>query len=223
MASTVSEMAMLDGPIEERKETKPRKTRQEVLSKELESATSRDQVMGALVDWLKERFEVGVVFIHRENELVGCTGFGSERVQDSVKTIKMSPKRDPVLSRVLETGIYHLGALKGSELVYSDVQIGPSVDGFVPPHAFFDCAADMWMIGAFDPIEGTDTVGVFNNGCDGTTPCPGDIDGNGMVDGADLTILLGNWGGSGDGDLDGSGTVDGADLTILLGGWGACP
>ena len=42
------------------------------------------------------------------------------------------------------------------------------------------------------------------------------------VDGADLTILLGDWGGSGSADFDGSGAVDGADLTILLGTWGAC-
>ena len=52
--------------------------------------------------------------------------------------------------------------------------------------------------------------------------CPGDLDGNGAVDGADLTILLGDWGGSGSADFDGSGAVDGADLTILLGTWGAC-
>ena len=56
----------------------------------------------------------------------------------------------------------------------------------------------------------------------GSNDCPGDLDGNGAVDGADLTILLGNWGGGGDGDLDGNGAVDGADLTILLGNWGLC-
>ena len=56
----------------------------------------------------------------------------------------------------------------------------------------------------------------------GVTACPGDLDGNGAVDGADLTILLGNWGGDGTGDLDGSGSIDGADLTILLGNWGLC-
>jgi glucose/arabinose dehydrogenase len=53
------------------------------------------------------------------------------------------------------------------------------------------------------------------------TPNPNDLNNDGLVDGADLGILLGNWGGSGTGDLDNSGTVDGADLGILLGGWGA--
>ncbi|MDZ4754920.1 MAG: hypothetical protein SGJ11_10550 [Phycisphaerae bacterium] len=52
--------------------------------------------------------------------------------------------------------------------------------------------------------------------------CVGDIDGNSQVDGADLAILLGNWGGAGDGDFDSSGEVDGADLAILLGAWGPC-
>jgi len=52
-------------------------------------------------------------------------------------------------------------------------------------------------------------------------PCPADLDGNGLVDGADLGLLLGDWGGPG-GDLDGNGTTDGADLGLLLGAWGPC-
>ena len=46
-----------------------------------------------------------------------------------------------------------------------------------------------------------------------------DLDANGLVDGADLAILLGAWGKSGAADLDGSGAVDGADLSRLLGAW----
>jgi agmatine/peptidylarginine deiminase len=52
--------------------------------------------------------------------------------------------------------------------------------------------------------------------------CPGDLDGSGVIDAADLAILLGAWGGFGPSDLDGNGTVDAADLAILLGGWGSC-
>ena len=54
-------------------------------------------------------------------------------------------------------------------------------------------------------------------------PCPQDLDGNGVVDGGDLTGLLGNWNQSGTGDLDENGTVDGADILLLLGAWGTCP
>lgn len=53
-------------------------------------------------------------------------------------------------------------------------------------------------------------------------PEPCDLTGDGQVDGADLGLLLGNWGGSGVGDLDGDGAVDGADLGQLLGAWGGC-
>jgi hypothetical protein len=47
----------------------------------------------------------------------------------------------------------------------------------------------------------------------------GDLNGDFRVDGADLGILLGQWGGPGSGDLNGDGRVDGADLGILLGAW----
>jgi hypothetical protein len=40
------------------------------------------------------------------------------------------------------------------------------------------------------------------------------------VNGADLALLLGEWGGAGAGDLDGDGIVGGADLAVLLGAWG---
>jgi hypothetical protein len=53
--------------------------------------------------------------------------------------------------------------------------------------------------------------------------CPGDINGDGIVDGADLSTLLGAWADSGGpADIDGSGLVDGADLATLLGEWGDC-
>jgi hypothetical protein len=56
----------------------------------------------------------------------------------------------------------------------------------------------------------------------GGSNCPADIDGNGTVDAADLSAVLGNWGGSGVGDLDGNGVVDAADLSTILGAWGEC-
>lgn len=52
--------------------------------------------------------------------------------------------------------------------------------------------------------------------------CAADLDGDGVVSGADLGILLGAWG-TGAADLSGDGVVDGGDLGLLLGMWGACP
>jgi len=50
-------------------------------------------------------------------------------------------------------------------------------------------------------------------------PVLADLNGDGVVDGADLGILLSNWGGKGVGDLNDDGIVDGADLGILLSAW----
>jgi hypothetical protein len=52
-------------------------------------------------------------------------------------------------------------------------------------------------------------------------PNTGDLDGNGIVDGGDLAVLLNGWGSPGPADLDDNGTVNGADLAILLNNWGS--
>ncbi len=49
-----------------------------------------------------------------------------------------------------------------------------------------------------------------------------DFTGNGIVDGGDLGVLLGGWGGAATSDLNGDGNTDGADLGILLAAWGPC-
>jgi hypothetical protein len=60
----------------------------------------------------------------------------------------------------------------------------------------------------------------------GTPPCIADLYGDGIVNGADLGILLAGWGACGTGtcaaDLNGDGQVNGADLGIVLAGWGVC-
>jgi hypothetical protein len=65
---------------------------------------------------------------------------------------------------------------------------------------------------------------VPEGGIAGGTPCgcTADLTGDGMIDAADLSILLGQWGGPGSANLDGSGFVSAADLSILLGAWGPC-
>ena len=48
----------------------------------------------------------------------------------------------------------------------------------------------------------------------------GDLNGDGVVDGQDLTVLLGDWGTSDPiSDINGDGLVGGADLTVLLANW----
>ncbi len=51
-------------------------------------------------------------------------------------------------------------------------------------------------------------------------PSTGDMNNDGLVDGADLGLLLSAWGSdSGAADLDGDGIVNGADLGLLLSSW----
>ncbi|MBL9119292.1 MAG: hypothetical protein JNL80_05175 [Phycisphaerae bacterium] len=55
-------------------------------------------------------------------------------------------------------------------------------------------------------------------------PCSGDLNDDGVVDAADLAIMLGLWGTPDErADLATNQTVDAADLAILLGAWGPCP
>jgi alpha-tubulin suppressor-like RCC1 family protein len=57
-------------------------------------------------------------------------------------------------------------------------------------------------------------------------PCPGDIFDDQHVNGADLGILLSQWGPNTpltESDLNNDGVVNGADLGLLLSFWGACP
>ena len=67
----------------------------------------------------------------------------------------------------------------------------------------------------------------FFQGCVKEPDCPEDLDQDGVVDGTDLTLILGHWGdtisppGSGF-DLDGDGIVAGGDLSRILGFWGLC-
>ena len=69
----------------------------------------------------------------------------------------------------------------------------------------------------------------FDGGGNEVCSCPADLDGNGIVDGFDLTTLLANWGPCEDpvacefADLNYDGLVDGQDLLILLSAWGRCP
>jgi endonuclease I len=52
--------------------------------------------------------------------------------------------------------------------------------------------------------------------------CAGDLNGSGVVDAADLAMLVAGWGGVGAADLDGDGAVGASDLAALVASWGAC-
>ncbi len=75
-----------------------------------------------------------------------------------------------------------------------------------------------------DIADGTSTDG-NNNGIPDECECLGDLNSDGLVDLADLSIMLSHYGQAGgmayaDGDLDGDGDVDLADLSMLLAHYG---
>ncbi len=64
-----------------------------------------------------------------------------------------------------------------------------------------------------------DDLRVFGYDCE--APRPADINGDGVVNGIDLSVILGMWGTSdATGDINGDGVVGGADLTMLFSDWG---
>ena len=83
----------------------------------------------------------------------------------------------------------------------------------------FDDPRDLWVdetvpnLAWANPLE-------YPQSIDPIDSILGDLDGNGRVDGADLTILLTDWNTTAsNSDLNGSGLVGGDDLAILLANW----
>lgn len=76
-----------------------------------------------------------------------------------------------------------------------------------------------WSVGGAEFYVDLASVKPFS--CQGP---PGDLNIDGIVDGADLGLLLSSWGPCPGcaADLNGSGIVDGADLGSLLSNWGEC-
>ena len=82
---------------------------------------------------------------------------------------------------------------------------------------------DVLVLGGQFTTIGTDArirVAAYE-GCPEVVSIPGDLDGDGVVNGADLSILLSAWGSADPtADIDGNGIVGGSDLAVLLGNWG---
>ena len=73
-------------------------------------------------------------------------------------------------------------------------------------------------------IDSGDSHDANGNGAPDECECIGDIDGDGVVDAADLAAVLGAWGvcDACVEDLDGSGVVGSSDLALILVAWGGC-
>ncbi|MEY2716489.1 MAG: Dockerin type domain, partial [Planctomycetota bacterium] len=77
-------------------------------------------------------------------------------------------------------------------------------------------------IGAYGATGfGTGNITVTASGSCGT-PCPADLNGDGVVSSFDVAALLNGWG-TPTPDLNGDGIVGSADVAVLLNAWGNCP
>jgi hypothetical protein len=84
-----------------------------------------------------------------------------------------------------------------------------------------DCN-DNGVVDLLDILSGT-AADADGNGELDECFCLGDINGDGEVDGVDLSTLLGFWNTTAPAaDLNQSGLVEGGDLAVLLGEWGNC-
>jgi hypothetical protein len=96
----------------------------------------------------------------------------------------------------------------------------------------FSTMYNFWFDATTPPQDVAATLGLFKPGAagaanamsvtvrgPGAASSPEDLNGDGTINAADLSMLLSNWGNSGTGDIDGSGTVGAEDLSALLAAW----
>lgn len=125
----------------------------------------------------------------------------------------------------LSTTVVGGGVLRGYDSI-PEVQVLTAASLLPQDAAVTDCNRN----GVLDSLELREIPDIADPNGNGTPDgCEpgilwGDLNQDGLIDGADLALLIANWGPAqpgGFGDLDGDGTVGGADLGILLSRWGA--
>lgn len=74
----------------------------------------------------------------------------------------------------------------------------------------------------FGQIASGEVADLNANGVPDGCECIADVFVDGAVNGLDIGVLLGQWGGAGSADINRDGVVTGADLALMLAAWGPC-
>ena len=82
-------------------------------------------------------------------------------------------------------------------------------------------AGNTYYVVAGDYLLSYDTCSTRNVTVEFVDPCPADLNGDNIVNGVDLGLLLAAWG-TAEQDITGDDTTDGVDLGIMLASWGLC-
>jgi hypothetical protein len=161
-------------------------------------------VVAGLYDWAPAGESVRVVIpIADEGPWCGAPSNANDELS-IVHAIQVANDNGVIVSPIIGTGA-------GSDVIAlaEELAAGTNGDAFSSSKPAVDVAESI--------------VDLVLAACAKTPRCQiGDLNCDGVVNGADLGILLGDWGGSGTpADLNCSGTVEGADIGILLGAWTA--
>lgn len=133
-------------------------------------------------------------------------------------------------------GFINLEFLDGSGALIGDILTNPGIDSASPPDVY--AMLPVSGVAPAGAVRVRVVIGYFQSGdsagavhfddasvaITGQAPCPGDANGDRVVDFNDIADVLGNWlnnysPGTGIGDANGDGFVDFNDITEVLGNW----
>ena len=173
----------------------------------------------------------GTVFINVEgattSQVPGCDGLQNDVWYTFLTGVQGTATITTCGSSSLDTGIALYTGLSGCP--FSEAQLITCSDDSTEcgddPFIQFDTSiypAVYLRIGSFSGETTDQDLPLTISVVPASEPCVGDLNEDGIVDGADLASILGFWN-TAAGDLNGDGGTDGADLSIVLGNWGPCP
>ncbi|MFM7051889.1 MAG: dockerin type I repeat-containing protein, partial [Planctomycetota bacterium] len=159
-----------------------------------------------------------------------CTKFGNPNVYNDIWYTHQATGDGELVISLCGSGYdtkvaVFKGACDGPLVACNDDAVAPApCAGTLQSEVRFtpSCGTTYYVsVGAYSATGfGNGTITVTQAGqC--AAPCVGDINNDGNVNAADLSLLLGSWGGT-IGDINGDGFTNAADLSLLLGNWGVC-